>query len=557
MIKKSFQNSAKSNVPKYISFFALATSLIITPNINKESITIPKLILLSALGSYLLPSLLSCIKYLYNSRTGKILVFLQFLTLMQLITVLLISTAPFEQQFFGRSGRLMGIITHISLTIVLISAARYYNLSNIKILVRSFTISTVVIAVYSIMQSFKVDFANWDTRTNAVISTLGNPNFVSALIAASVVPIILYFAKRNIFVVAIIILIGIFAIYRTESIQGYIVLFISLAGFSIVLVHFYCKKFIIPLVLLLVFISIILTSASLGHGPFAKYLYKTSIESRGDFWRSAFSMANDNPLFGVGIDAFGDRYLEYRDQVAANHTFAEFTDSAHNYFLDYAAQGGYLLAILYFFTIFLVVFSFIRVQIKSDFFHKELVAIFCAWLGLQSSFLISPMSIPLMLWSTIFTGAIIGISESFSFKGSSNTIGVSHKLDSDIKPLRTISVFLTMILVFPLFNTDRLFLKSLNQSNGDIGIKVVEMFPRSVNRYFTVGKLFWESEQNQYSLQVARSAVKFNYNSINSWGLILINPLASYEERVQAKKRILELDPYNKEVPDYVISTSN
>ena len=114
-----------------------------------------------------------------------------------------------------------------------------------------------------------------------------------------------------------------------------------------------------------------------------------------------------------------------------------------------------------------------------------------------------------------------------------------------------------MILVFPLFNTDRTFLKSLNNSDGDLGIKVVEMFPRSVSRYFTVGKLFWESGQNQASLQVARSAVKFNYNSINSWGLILVNPAASYEERVQAKKRILELDPYNKEVPDFVISTTN
>jgi O-antigen ligase len=335
------------------------------------------------------------------------------------------------------------------------------------------------------------------------------------------------------------------------------VLFISLAGFSIVLVHFYYKKFVIPLVLSLLSISIILINSSLGHGPFSKYLYKASVESRGDFWRSAFSMANDNPLFGVGLDTFGDRYLEYRDQVAANHTFAEFTDSAHNYFLDYAAQGGYPLAVLYLITTFLVVFSFVNVQRKSHFFHKELVAIFCAWLALQSSFLISPMSIPLMLWSTIFAGAIIGISGGFNSKDSTNSVEVFHKLDYNIKPLRTISVFLAMILVFPLFNTDRIFLKSLNESNGNLGIKVVDMFPRSVSRYFTVGKLFWESEQNQYSLQVARSAVKFNYDSINSWGLILINPLASYEERVQAKKRILELDPYNKEVPDYVISTSN
>ena len=317
----------------------------------------------------------------------------------------------------------------------------------------------------------------------------------------------------------------------------------------------YLKKLLIPLVLFLVFITTIIINASLGHGPFSKYLYKASVESRGDFWRSAFSMANENPFFGVGLDTFGDRYLEYRDQVAANHSFAEFTDSAHNYFLDYAAQGGYLLALLYLITTILVVFSFINIQRKSRVFHKELVAIFCAWLALQSSFLISPMSIPLMLWSTIFAGAIIGISGSFNLNDLTQTIEASHRLESNIKPLRTI--FLTMILVFPLFNTDRTFLKSLNNSDGDLGIKVVEMFPRSVSRYFTVGKLFWESGQNQASLQVARSAVKFNYNSINSWGLILVNPAASYEERVQAKKRILELDPYNKEVPDFVISTTN
>jgi|688.fasta_scaffold114725_2 O-antigen ligase len=557
MVKKNYQSLIKSNTPKYISFFALATSLIITPNFNKESITIPKLVLLSALGSYLLPCLFNCIKYLYNSRAGRILVYLQLLTIMQLIIVLIVSTAPLEQQFFGRSGRSMGLITHISLTIVLISAARYYHLSNIKILIRSFSLSTIVVAAYSIMQSFKVDFVNWDSRTNQVIGTLGNPNFVSALIAASAVSIIVNFTKRNILMVATIILLTIFAIHRTESIQGFIVLFISFAGFSISLVHFYYKKFLVPAFLLLLFFSIILISSSLGHGPFARYLYKVSIQSRGDFWRSGFSMANDNPLFGVGIDAFGDRYLEYRDQIAANHTFAEFSDSAHNYFLDYAAQGGYLLAALYFFTIFLVFFSFINVQRKADFFSKELVAIFCSWLALQSSFLISPMSIPLMLWSIILAGAIIGISISFNFKESIETIKVYDKLDSNLKPFKTISVFLMMILVFPLFNTDRLYLKSLKESNGDLGIKVVEMFPRSVNRYFTVGKLLWESGENQFSLQVARSSVKFNDNSINSWGLILINPLASYEERVQAKKRILELDPYNKEVPDYVISASN
>jgi hypothetical protein len=79
------------------------------------------------------------------------------------------------------------------------------------------------------------------------------------------------------------------------------------------------------------------------------------------------------------------------------------------------------------------------------------------------------------------------------------------------------------------------------------------MFPRSTTRYTTVGRLLLESGENKYSLDVARETLRFNQNTITAWALILVNPLAGIEERVNAKDQILKLDPLNKEIPNYEI----
>ncbi len=49
------------------------------------------------------------------------------------------------------------------------------------------------------------------------------------------------------------------------------------------------------------------------------------------------------------------------------------------------------------------------------------------------------------------------------------------------------------------------------------------------------------------SLDVARSAARFNPKSRAAWFLILVNENAPLEERREAKARVLEVDPFNKE----------
>jgi hypothetical protein len=55
------------------------------------------------------------------------------------------------------------------------------------------------------------------------------------------------------------------------------------------------------------------------------------------------------------------------------------------------------------------------------------------------------------------------------------------------------------------------------------------------------------------ALYLAQKAVEFNPNAVSLWALILINPSASLEDRQASKERILELDPLNKEVKNFII----
>jgi hypothetical protein len=106
--------------------------------------------------------------------------------------------------------------------------------------------------------------------------------------------------------------------------------------------------------------------------------------------------------------------------------------------------------------------------------------------------------------------------------------------------------------MFPVFNVDRIQLTGMQTGDANLVMRATTSYPEATVRYSLIGKELLDSGLTQQSLELARSGVEFNPHSAGLWALILVNPNAPISERLEAKERILELDPLNVEVPNFI-----
>jgi hypothetical protein len=545
----------KENTFRIICFGAFFITIVMTPWINSDSLIIPKLISLFCLALFLLPKLIALKSQLLSHQFIKALSVIIVLIIIQMVLVIYASLSPLEQQIFGRTGRGLGFITEISLLVVLISSAIFISVQKIKTLFIFLIFSSTLTTVYSVLQKFNLDIFDWTTKTNGIIGTLGNPNFQSSFAAMAFFPSVVYFWSyvrgkiyASILVVPILVL-----IYISQSTQGYVTLLTSTFIYFLILT-WYRKKLLFTILSTTFVISIYLVVIGMiNKGPLAQYLYKISVQSRGEMYRTSFTISNENPFFGVGLDSLGDYYLLYRDEKVANG-IAEFTDNSHNLFLNYAATGGYPLAFLHLFLVLLVLFSFIKLQSSIRRFDKKVAALFCAWVCyLQQSF-ISPANISMLTWSAVISGSLIGLSVK-GYSGVSD-LKISKQKLSLAAPFSGFMVILGIVFTYPYFNVDRQQLISVRTGDALLALQSATSYPESSIRYTRIGQELIKSNLPGPALELARAAVEFNPNAISAWALILVNNTATLEERIKAKNEILRLDPFNKEVKSLMFDST-
>ena len=535
---------------------AITVTLTITPNLNKDSLIIPKVIILFCLALFLIPILIRTIRGSLKNSFIKVLLALILVWFFYSFLIILNSESPIEQLLFGRTGRGLGFITFFSVIVLTLAASVFIDIKNLKPLILGLIIAGIISCIYACLQYFGLDIFEWDSKTNGIIGTLGNPNSQSSFTAMILIPTLVYLWNSKYRWISLILVAPIlaFTIYISQSTQGYIGSSAALLGFILIFLWYKKRLLFIPLALSSFLAGLVAIFGMLGHGPLSNYLYKISVQSRGDFWRSAFTTGNSHPVFGVGFDSFGDYSLKYRDQVAASHSFAEYTDSAHNYYLDYLATGGYFFLLLNILITSLVLGSFFVIQKNLKSFDKNITSLFCAWLVFQLQCIINTQSLTLLTWNALISGAVIGVAGSFSQKVLSTPVAIG-KLNG-LNVLNPISIFMLLIgliFMFPYFNTDRQMIQAGNSGNGDLLIKAATSFPESVTKYSQASRALLDSGLPAPSLFLARSAVAFNSKSVALWALILINPSAPIEERAKARDVILELDPLNIEVRDFKI----
>jgi O-antigen ligase len=556
MVGTPMRIEAKNSVLKVLIFSVVAITLAMTPGLNKDSLIIPKFIILFCLALFLLPIIIRNKNILFTNLYHKTLFVLVLLLLIDGILILITSTSPIDQLLFGRMGRGLGILTFFSFIVILIAASISIKIDNIDLLLKGIVLAGLVNGIYVLLQFFKLDVFKWDSKTNGIIGTLGNPNSLSSFIALILIPavVMFWYSKHRILLSIIFIPILLFCIYASQSTQGYIGFIAAVLLFLLILTWYWNKIVFFSLSLVSAIMGVVAIFGMLGHGPLSEYLYKISVQSRGDFWRSAIATGNSHPIFGVGFDSFGDYSLKYRDEIAASHPFVEYTDSAHNFYLDYLATGGYPYLLLNILLTILVLVSFLAIQRSYKIFNSKITALFCAWSVIQLQAVVNTQSITFISLNALISGTIIGIAGSLNQAGQFKTDSVVKSKNVSVFNLSSmLLVVIGLIITFPLFNNDRLTVKASNTGNGDLLIKATISYPQSVTKYSQASRALLESGLPVPSLFLAQKGIEFNPKSSSLWALILINQNASIVDRQNAKSKILELDPYNDEVKNFVI----
>ena len=529
-----------------VILIGVLTTLALTSWVNVDALVIPKVIIVFCSAMYLLPLVIANGKSFFQHSRLKTLLILVICMAIQMVFVVFASSAPIEQQIFGKTGRGQGFLVEISILIITLIAARYVELRRINYLINGLLFSVLISSIYSILQRFGLDIFTWYSRTNGIIGTLGNPNFQSALAAIAIVPAASYIwhkgVRPKVLSLALCLILG-YTIYICQSTQGYIVAALSITVNLLIYLWYQNRLLFSGALLVSISSGLVSIFGMLNIGPLSSFLYKQSVTSRGEFMRTALTGANDNPILGVGLDSFGDVsqfYKSAKDYAGIN----EFTDNAHNYFLQYAVTGGYLLAVLYLLLTLLALGSFFVLQKNLGKFDLRITAIFSVWVGFQAQSLISPGTIPLILWGSIINGSIIGLSVWGTQETDTRTLNANNLF----KPFGYLLLFLGLLITYPYFNVDRLQLKSLNSGDALLAVKSAKAYPEANLRYSRIGIKLLESGLPDQALEVGRAAVKFNPNAITAWALILANSTAPMDERKKAQQEILRLDPFNDEI---------
>ena len=534
-------------------FAAFFVTVAMTPLLNSDSLIIPKLIVLFATAMYLLPRLIALVKVKNSEKLAKVILLLVSLIFIQIVLVVFTTTSPFEQQIFGRTGRGLGFITEFSLLIFLCIAYFSSTPDKIKYFYYFFIGSCLISSGYSILQRFGLDIFDWNTRTNGIIGTLGNPNFQSSFAAMALMPSVIYFlGSKNGLIKSISLTVPLLiTIYICQSTQGYVS---SAIGLAVLLLVFtwYKKRLVFYAASAFSVISFwLIIQGMLNNGPLANFLFKPSVASRGEMLRNSFSVAKDNPIFGVGLDSLGDFYLKYKDAKTLKGV-NEFTDHAHNTIVNNAATGGFPFAILQLLIVLLVLSVSLAVIKKSKTFDKQTAILFSVWVCFQAQSMISPSNISMMVWNSLISGTLLSQYRNLNFQAEVKQVNIGKLLDLT-KPFSLFLLLISIMICFPYYNVDRMQVVSAKTGNGELAMKSAFSFPQSTVRYSRIGDAFIESNLAPQALELGRAAAKFNPNAPSAWGLILVNNLATREERIKAKNALIKLDPQNIEIRNFII----
>jgi O-antigen ligase len=532
----------------------------------------PKLIFLAITSSWFLGHLIDSYRsnrFALRSVDGFTLLFALAFIIAMFVSA--IFTKPLLIALIGDTQRRNGLLFYLSSVIIFLYIVRKTTFESAILVVKVIILTASILSIYGLIQISGNDFINWVNPYNTMLSTLGNPNFASALLAVFAVFLFLglflkslpKFYKYNSLVVLVF---SFICIVLSDSRQGLLVFIFALLFFIVFFVmnqknHF--KIMILPTAIFIFALSII---GMLQKGPFASLLYKDSVSVRGYYWRAGLEMFRANIFTGVGLDRYEPYFKLYREPgYSLKYGYEIGSSNAHNVVIQLFATGGIFVGITYLSLLGFVLVQGIRL-VRGTRGENQLIAMIflSAWLGFQSQTLISIDNIGISVWGWLISGIILGLTRT-QIKNS--------KLSSTEKPpaqnFRIVKVNLLQPTISILATAPILILSLfLIRAETDLyTLKSIESAPSEENKpygFIYASKILSNPLADSNSrFEASIILIKLGYiqegnNAFNSLfdsdpnNLLYLNIVANNEEKnkniksaMEFRKKIALLDPWN------------
>ena len=377
----------------------------------------PKLAALLIIASLLSHRLLQSIKItsIKNIKTD-----LLFLTIIVCFLSSGLWSVVFSDSLFvaliGDTQRRNGFLAYLGLSILALSVSRLINTKNSSNLFKISILTGTVFSFYGLMQISGRDFVKWDNPYNAVIGTVGNPNFASALMSIFIILaftsfLLKTFSKLLKLIAAVCIVMSFIAIIVSDSRQGLVSLAFAILFFISVYFYLTRKRIGWAAIIISTTVSAMAIAGMLQKGPLTEILYKASVSVRGFYWDAALEMFKKYPLTGVGFDHYGFYFKEFRNvEYPLRYGFDLTSTNAHNTFLQMFATGGLFLGLSYLLLVFCTLFVGLKL-VKNSVSSERIIAlgILSGWIAFQAQSMISIDNIGISVWGWLLTGAIFGL----------------------------------------------------------------------------------------------------------------------------------------------------
>jgi len=499
-------------------------------------------------------------------KDQRIVISITILFILASINAVLNSSSPFQQNIYGTYGRNTGFLTYLFLLFIFISATTLRQKSSFKLILYSLVFAGVVNVVYCLYVLVFGDFIGWNNTYGNILGTFGNPNFIGAFLGFFTSSLIAFAMTTGVslkirLLTAATSLVSVYEIIRSHAIQGRVVF---AAGVAIVGFYFVRSKFKSKAILLtysagVLAAGLIALLGALQIGPLTKFIYKTSVSLRGEYWHAGLNMAKNHLFTGVGFDSYGDWYRRSREASALILPGPEtVTNASHNVAIDVFAFGGLPLLLPYLALIALVVVSIIRHTVKYREYDGIFVALTTAWLGYQIQSVISINQIGLAIWGWLLGGAILAYTTSFSLGASKaeSSAGTKKSKKSSVQMfspqlIGSLGAVVGLILSCPPISADTKFqaaMKSSQVPNIEAALTSTYLSPTDTSRLLNAVQIFEQNKLFDLSYKYSKAAIAFNPESFDAWRSFSLIKNSTPEEKLNARNMMISLDPLNKDL---------